>query len=234
MAHDLTLMPRLYSRRSPMPMQEAFPPREQDLLCWKHSAARRRASHLLCRRSSARAMEARGRLAVQTRAAGFSAAGREIPHALLSNGMIVAEIRSVFRSARGGFVGVFLAILRKEHHVFRAAALSIVLTLAVGPSASLLCRTWCDPHAAAASGCHQEDPPGSPSAGGDDSCDHQVLSAAFVPENVRRALSSPDWDHAIPVPRYQLAHSTIDAPPRHEPGREWPLEKRPLPTVLRI
>jgi len=38
--------------------------------------------------------------------------------------------------------------------VFRAAVLSIVLALAVGQNATLLCRVWCDLQAAAASGCH--------------------------------------------------------------------------------
>jgi len=119
--------------------------------------------------------------------------------------------------------------------VFRAAVLSIVLTLAVGPNATLLCRTWCDPQAAAASVCRHEAPATSPSVAGDDSCDNMVLSAAaFLRKDVRRGVSAPDAAHAVLVPRYQLAQSTTDASRRHEPGREWPLDKRPLPTVLRI
>ena len=107
---------------------------------------------------------------------------------------------------------------------FEASVLSIVLTLAGGPNASLLCGTWCDPHAAAASGCHYEDPAISPSMAGDDCCDHVVLNvAAFLQE-----------DHAIPVPRYRLAHSTTDARPGNDTAREWSLEKRPLSTALRL
>lgn len=132
------------------------------------------------------------------------------------------------------FVGVFLAILRSERHVVRAFVLSIVLTLAGGPNASLLCRTWCDPQAAAASGCRHEDPATSPSVAGDDSCDKVVLSAAFLREDVRRGASAPDADDAVLVPRCQLAHSTTDARPRQEPGREWSLDHRPLSTALRI
>lgn len=69
---------------------------------------------------------------------------------------------------------------------------------------------------------------------GDDSCDNVVPSAAFLREDVRRGVYSPDGDHAIPVPRYQVACSTTDARPGHEPALEWSLEQRPLPTVLRI
>jgi len=131
--------------------------------------------------------------------------------------------------------GAFLAIFREEHHVFRAAVLSIVLTLAVGPGAALQCGPGCGAHPAAKDECHQEDHSGSPSVGGDDTCDHLVLGAvAVLREHVRRAESSPDVDHAMPVPRYQLVHSTIDVSPRHEPGRECSLDKRPLSIVLRV
>jgi hypothetical protein len=137
--------------------------------------------------------------------------------------------------ARGVSLASFLLPYGTEHHVLRAAVLSIVLTLAVGPNASLLCRIWCHPQADAATGCHHVDPTTSPSVAGDGSCDHVVLSAAAVfPDNVRRAVSAPDADYAILVPRYQLALSTTDTRPRPEPGREWRLENRPLLATLRI
>jgi hypothetical protein len=47
-------------------------------------------------------------------------------------------------------------------------------------------------------------------------------------------VSAPDVDHAVLVPRHQLAHSTIDARAGQEPGREGSLEARRLPTILRI
>lgn len=122
---------------------------------------------------------------------------------------------------------------RNENHVCRAAVLSIVLTLAVGQNAPLLlCRAWCDQQAAAASGCHHQNPAPSLSMAGDDSCDN-VLIAAFLREQVRRGVSSPDRDHAIPVLLYQLAPSATDVRPGQQPGRECSLETRPLSTVLR-
>lgn len=119
--------------------------------------------------------------------------------------------------------------------MFRASVLSILLTLAVGPNLALLCGTWCDPQAVAASECHHEAPATSPSVAVDDRCDNMVLGvAAFLRQDVRRGVASQDADQAVLVPRYTLAHSTIATRPRHEPGRASSLEKRPLSTLLRI
>lgn len=119
--------------------------------------------------------------------------------------------------------------------MFRAALLSIVFSLAVGQNLALLCRTWCDAHAAAASECHQKNSSARPGVTGDENCDNVVVAAiAVLREDVRRGVSSPDANHAIPVPRYQLAQLTIDARPGREPWREWSLESLPLSTALRI
>ena len=119
--------------------------------------------------------------------------------------------------------------------MFQAAVLSIVLTLAVGQNVALLCRTWCDAHAAAASECHHEHSSNTPSVAGDDNCGNPVVGAtAVVREDVRRGVSSQDTNHAIPVPRYQLAQLRIDSCPGQETWRERSLEKRPLSTTLRI
>ena len=118
--------------------------------------------------------------------------------------------------------------------MFKPAVLSIVLALAVGPNASLVCR-MCHQKAAAASECHHEPLATSPSVADGDGCDRVVLGvAAFLREDMRRGVSSPDMNQAIPIPRYQLAHSTTDARPGREPGRERPLENRPLSTAVRI
>lgn len=122
-----------------------------------------------------------------------------------------------------------------EHHVFRATVLPIVLTLAVSSNATLLCSTWCDARAAAvASECQHEDPANAPTVADDDSCNRMVIiTAAFLPEEVRRDVSAPNAEHAILVPHHSLYSTTVTRP-GHEAEREWSLEKRPATTALRI
>lgn len=135
--------------------------------------------------------------------------------------------------------------------MFRAFVLSIVLSVAVAPNAALLCIASCHPQPATSSVSHHGEHSAALSAshggetlvassvmGGDNTCpncDNVGLGAVqFLREDVRRSISALDAVQAILVPRYQLAHSTIDARPGREPGREWSLEERSLPTILRI
>jgi hypothetical protein len=85
------------------------------------------------------------------------------------------------------------------------------------------------------SGCLHQKQASSASVRAEDRCDDAVLGvAAVLREDVWRSVSVLGADHAIPVLRYQVPSSTIDARPCHEPGREWALEERPLPTILRV
>ena len=119
--------------------------------------------------------------------------------------------------------------------MFRAALFSIVFSLAVGQNAALLCRTWCDAHVAVASECHHQNSSHTPSLAGDENCDNVVMAAtAVLREDTRRDVSSQGANQAIPVPRYKLTQSTIDASPGEEPWHAWLLEKHPLATALRI
>ena len=117
--------------------------------------------------------------------------------------------------------------------MFRAALFSIVLTLAVGQNASLLCKVWC--HDATSVGCSHEDSTTSPSVSADDNCPSAVLGmVAFVREDARRTAAAPDAQNALVVPRFRWAHS----PTHFRLGFEWGpgplLEERPLVIALRI
>ncbi|SRR6266545_419711 len=120
--------------------------------------------------------------------------------------------------------------------MFRTALLSIVLSLAVGSNARLLCSAWCHPQAAAASVCHHHPGlPNSPDVADENSCHHVVCSASvFLLEEAWSGGSRPDLGHAIVVPRYQLTSLTTHGRPGHEPRRDWPVENRPLLATLRI
>lgn len=121
-----------------------------------------------------------------------------------------------------------------ESNVFRVAVLSIVLALTGNPTAALLCRTWCDPHAAAVSGCHHEELATFTVVAGEDGCRNAVLNApAFVQEDMRRGVSSNEG-HAIAVPRYELGGSMVNGSVGDAPSHDRLLETRPLETALRI
>lgn len=118
--------------------------------------------------------------------------------------------------------------------MFRASALSIVLTLAAGPDAALLCNSWCV-QADASTECHHEAAVTSSIAAAGDCCGGLVLDVgAFLVKDVRRDASSPDGDHVISGLRHQFAISATNSLPGHDPGRHGSLDKRPLLTILRI
>jgi hypothetical protein len=117
--------------------------------------------------------------------------------------------------------------------VFRIAVVAVVLILAAGPSAALLCTASCDPDVVVATGaCHADT---SARLTGNHACDEEIPSGgAFVREDTRRGLSSVSEEHAFAVPRYQLARMPITQHLGHEPGSDRSLERRTIETTLRI
>jgi hypothetical protein len=128
--------------------------------------------------------------------------------------------------------GAALAHMGGEHHVFRAALFSIVLTLALGQHAGLLCKVWC-PDATSAE-CPHQDSTTSPSVSADDNCRSAVVgAAAFVREDARRT-AAPNAQNALVIARFRLAPSPTDLGSGLESGRRRRLEERPLVIALRI
>lgn len=127
--------------------------------------------------------------------------------------------------------GAALALRACEHHVFRAAVLSIVLTLTGGQNAALLCGVWCQPYEVVPSGCHHQDPTTSPRLSGSDNCNNVVLSvAAFVLQDLRRAYA-PDAHYVIVFSRFAPTATGTRSP--YEPRPQPALDQRPLVITLR-
>jgi len=116
-------------------------------------------------------------------------------------------------------------------NVFRSALLSVVLTLAIGQNAGLLCKVWC--HEATSTACpHHEST--SPSVRADDTCTDVVAGeVAFVREDSRRMAAALDVQNALVVLRFRLVAPPTDARPGYESGRRLLLEE-PLVIALRI
>lgn len=136
--------------------------------------------------------------------------------------------------ARRGSLASLLLTGGTEHHVPRVPALWIVLTLAAGPNAALLCGTSCDQTSAGPSRCHTEAMTTAPIVSGDEGCAKGLSAAVFLGEDVRRGVNSHGAGQAVLVTPYQFAHSATDACPALEPGRQWSLDHRPLALALRI
>jgi hypothetical protein len=119
--------------------------------------------------------------------------------------------------------------------VVRSAAVTVVLALAAGPPAGLLCKSVCDPQVAAATGCHHPEPDTAAAWVGADACDPlAAVVPALIREDVRRAWSAPYAGHAVLT---TTGHSAIRAVSARREGSCQPhrlLERRPLSTHLRI
>ena len=115
--------------------------------------------------------------------------------------------------------------------MFRAAAFWIVVTLAVGQNAALLCRVSCHPAEATAPGCQHEGQPTSQSITGN--CD-DIVVGAFVREEARRAASARDTEDAVVVPRLGFIPPPTDTRSGDVSRQHPPPEARPLVLALRI
>ena len=117
--------------------------------------------------------------------------------------------------------------------MFRATLFSIVLTLAFGQNASLLCKVWCpDPSSGQ---CPHQDSTTSPSVSAHDNCRSDVGEAvALVREDARRTAAAPDTQNALATPRFLLTLSLTDLGSGFESRQRLLLEQRPLVVALRI
>ena len=118
--------------------------------------------------------------------------------------------------------------------MFRAAVLSIVMTLTAGSNASLLCILCCHPDATQAAPCEHRNSTGASSVTVNDSCsDSDATSSAFVREDARRGASA-SAQQAIAVTRLQFASPASHSTSVPESGQQSAREARPLVLVLRI
>lgn len=165
--------------------------------------------------------------------AGFRHRDGEIPQAKIPESHRSAPIGGQEAGSHATDTGLRLVVGSTQDHVFRPAVLWIVLTLALAPNASALCRSWCDSQGSNATDCHHEaSSPESVSSG--DQCDTVAFDAAYLREEASPRVSAPDRHHAMPVSVYDtpksssspaLVRARLEAPPS---------ERRPLPIALRI
>ena len=116
--------------------------------------------------------------------------------------------------------------------MFRATILSFVLLFAAGPSASLVCKAWCEPSAAARNGCHH-DGANVASVATNDSCQDSVQELATVLKEDVRRTSLLDSSLSGALASFQFAALSTSHSVRHR-GRAPSDLQRPLNTPLRV
>ena len=117
--------------------------------------------------------------------------------------------------------------------MFRAALVSVALTLAIGPNAGLLCTFWCLDDMPMGFAHHESTT--SASVRADDTCTNVSVDAvALVREDSRRTAPASDPRNALVVVRFLFVAPATDPRPGYESGRRLLLEERPLVIALRI
>ena len=107
--------------------------------------------------------------------------------------------------------GAPLALHSAESVVLRAAVLPIVLTLALGPNAAVLCTVWCHPQESQNSACQHQDATTSPRVTREDSCRTVPAAAtAFVREEAKRGTSTAGVPHVVSLSPFLFAPSPSD------------------------
>lgn len=145
-------------------------------------------------------------------------------------GLIVSRLQD--RHIPGSLLARVLRCMNAGLDVFRAAVLSIVLTIATGQEAALICRAWCHPIGRAAAGCAHQDQTTRPGMTSHKDCrDAELGAIAFVREDPRRGATALVQGPVI-IPPFALASSPD---PRSSGAFLAPLtEAHTLPLVLRI
>jgi hypothetical protein len=118
--------------------------------------------------------------------------------------------------------------------VLRAALLSIVLTLAAGPDAALLCGIWCHSGGGMAGACEHQTETTSPAIIARDDCTVSGSAIVFVREDARRGTSAPTGQRGDLVPQSALTPPASGRLSSYEAASRGLLELRPLILALRI
>lgn len=131
--------------------------------------------------------------------------------------------------------GAGLARLAAEEQVLRAAVIAVVLVLATGQSAAVLCAGWCRPGQSAAPACDHALRSTTARLSEADTCSALAFGfPAFVREDVRRPEFAPDAPPAIVTPQLLVHAPSIVRRSGHDSGEFSLFGARPLVLTLRL
>jgi hypothetical protein len=119
--------------------------------------------------------------------------------------------------------------------VFRAALVSIVVTLTLGQNAALLCSIWCHPQQSANSACEHQAPMTSPTVTGNESCVQIAAGPTpLVREEARRVAADSSAQRGAVVARFQFVPQSTSTARDLERAQAPPPAAPTLVLALRI
>lgn len=174
-------------------------------------------------------------LALTNSGVGFSAPDRRNSAILPADIVESRQKRPVFTGVWTDWVVWILPLLLASIDVFRAALVSIVLTLTLGQNAALLCSVWCHPQQDATSTCEHQVPMTFPGVTGNESCIQVAAElTALVREDARRAATGSHAQQGTVVARFPLLPPSTTSARDLERAQAPPPAARPLLLALRI
>jgi hypothetical protein len=118
--------------------------------------------------------------------------------------------------------------------MFRAALLSLVLTLAAGPNVALLCGVWCHPSERMAGACEHQTQAARPGIDANDDCAINSNPVVIAREDGRLGASAPDVAGVVVVARFAFTPPAAGVLSAYEPNGRLLLQLRPLILARRI
>jgi hypothetical protein len=117
--------------------------------------------------------------------------------------------------------------------MFRAALLSLVLTLAAGPNVALLCGVWCHPSERMAGACEHQTQAARPGIDANDDCAINS-NPVVIAQDGRLGASAPDVAGVVVVARFAFTPPAAGVLSAYEPNGRLLLQLRPLILARRI
>ena len=164
----------------------------------------------------------------------FSAPPSEIPPNLRRANSRRPKKGRYFQHLTRNLLAQDLPLSVLSNNVFRAALLSIVLTMAAGQNVALVCGVWCHSGEGMAGACENQTEATAPSIVANDECVVNGNPVVFVREDGRRSGSLPEVAGALAPARFAFTPPAAGALSTYEPNSRLLLERRPLVLALRI
>ena len=118
--------------------------------------------------------------------------------------------------------------------MIRALVHSLVLIVAIGPTAATVCKASCDGRSGAAACVHEHQHAATHISSGRQCSDAGISLTPYIKEDLRRGAAASREDALTAVGDFPASAFTVRPSLAEQPRRALPLDTRPLSAALRI